>query len=217
MLINSSTNDAVQSNKNKALCRLHNMRLSRWCERNILYTGTRLPGLVWIWTYNVSEQKSVGFINKSVQLVYLNPLKPSGYYMYHSPILRSAHTVYLCVLCGSQNKAIISLYSNNWSDFVTERACLLRGTSRIFNKFGFSSWKVYNALAHAASARSCILQCRPVGTAAQILHPARQDDTWSEWDTKLVPNVLSTSDVKVNTFVQGNNIFTQKRFSVGVL
>jgi len=37
-----------------------------------------------------------------------NPSKPSGHYMYHqvkhSAILRSAHTVYLCVLCGSQNK-----------------------------------------------------------------------------------------------------------------
>jgi hypothetical protein len=35
-------------------------------------------------------------------------IKPSGYYMYHhvyhSQILRSAHTVYLCVLCASQNK-----------------------------------------------------------------------------------------------------------------
>jgi len=29
--IHSSTNDAVQSNKNKALCLLHNMRCSRWC------------------------------------------------------------------------------------------------------------------------------------------------------------------------------------------
>ena len=34
--------------------------------------------------------------------------KPGGYYMYHqvqhSQILRSAHTVYLCVLCGSENR-----------------------------------------------------------------------------------------------------------------
>ena len=42
----SSTNDAVQSNKNKEFCHLHNMRRSRWCERNVLYTCTRLPGLV---------------------------------------------------------------------------------------------------------------------------------------------------------------------------
>ena len=31
----------------------------------------------------------------------------------HSAIPRSVHTVYLCVLCGSENKAIISLYSIN--------------------------------------------------------------------------------------------------------
>ena len=37
-----------------------------------------------------------------------NPLQPSGHYMYYrlsiQQLLRSAHTVYLCVLCGSQNK-----------------------------------------------------------------------------------------------------------------
>jgi hypothetical protein len=39
---------------------------------------------------------------------FFNSLKPSGYYMYHqvqhSAILLSAHTLYLCVLCGYQNK-----------------------------------------------------------------------------------------------------------------
>ena len=37
-----------------------------------------------------------------------NTVKPSGHFVYnqlqHSAILRSAHTVYLCVLCGSENK-----------------------------------------------------------------------------------------------------------------
>jgi hypothetical protein len=37
-----------------------------------------------------------------------SPLKPSGNYMYqqvyHYKILRSAYTVYFCVLCGSENK-----------------------------------------------------------------------------------------------------------------
>jgi len=40
----------------------------------------------------------------------LNILKPSGHYMYHqfynSQILLSAHTVYLCILCGSQKKRL---------------------------------------------------------------------------------------------------------------
>ena len=47
--------------------------------------------------------------------MYLNTLKPSGHYtyrqVYHSPILRSAHTVYLCVFCGSQNKQRFYVFS----------------------------------------------------------------------------------------------------------
>jgi len=40
-------------------------------------------------------------------------------------ILRSAHTAYLCVLCGSQNKtAIISLYSIKWLVFMTVMDCV---------------------------------------------------------------------------------------------
>ena len=49
----------------------------------------------------------------------ITPLKPSGYYTYHqvkhSEILPSVRTVYLCVLCGSQNKQRFGL-------------CLLCGT-----------------------------------------------------------------------------------------
>ena len=45
----------------------------------------------------------------------LNPLKLSGYIMYHhvqhTKILRSAHTVYLCVLYGSQNKQRLFPYT----------------------------------------------------------------------------------------------------------
>jgi hypothetical protein len=40
---------------------------------------------------------------------------PSGNYVYHqvqlSTILRSAHTVYLCVLCGSENKQRLFPYT----------------------------------------------------------------------------------------------------------
>ena len=39
-------------------------------------------------------------------------------------ILRSAHTMYLCVLYGAQNKAIIFLYSINWLVFITETECV---------------------------------------------------------------------------------------------
>ena len=34
------------------------------------------------------------------------------------------HTVYLCVLCGSENKPIISLYSINWLVCITETECV---------------------------------------------------------------------------------------------
>ena len=51
-----------------------------------------------------------------------NPLKPSGHYMYrqwslYAPpglalkIPRSAHTLYLCVLCGSRNKRRLFPYT----------------------------------------------------------------------------------------------------------
>jgi hypothetical protein len=42
--------------------------------------------------------------------------KPSGYYTYRQvsyyKILRSAHTVYLCVLCVSQNKQRLFPYTS---------------------------------------------------------------------------------------------------------
>ena len=45
-------------------------------------------------------------------------------------ILRSAHTVYLCVLCGSQNKQRLFHCTalTDWLDFITDEMCLLRGT-----------------------------------------------------------------------------------------
>ena len=44
-----------------------------------------------------------------------NPPKPRGYFtyhqVYHSTILCSAHALYLCVLCGSQNKQRLFPYT----------------------------------------------------------------------------------------------------------
>jgi len=47
-----------------------------------------------------------------------------------STILRSAHTVYLCVLCGSENKQRLFHCTTltGWFIFITEMECLLRGT-----------------------------------------------------------------------------------------
>ena len=55
-------------------------------------------------------------------------------------ILRSAHTVYLCVLCGSENKQGLFPYTalTDWSFYNQCRDCLLRSTSRIFKSDGYS-------------------------------------------------------------------------------
>jgi len=47
-------------------------------------------------------------------------------------ILRSAHTVYLCVLYGSQNKQWLLPIQHSLAVFITERECLLCGTDWIF-------------------------------------------------------------------------------------
>ena len=39
-------------------------------------------------------------------------------------ILRSAHTVYLCVLCGSENKQRLFHCSIDWLLFITETECV---------------------------------------------------------------------------------------------
>jgi len=39
-------------------------------------------------------------------------------------ILRSAHTVYLCLLRISEQTAFISLYSINWQVYITETECV---------------------------------------------------------------------------------------------
>ena len=60
-------------------------------------------------------------------------LEPSGYYIYrnveHSLIPPSAHTVYLCVLCGSENKQRLFPYTalTDWF-YNQDGVCLLRGT-----------------------------------------------------------------------------------------
>jgi len=54
-------------------------------------------------------------INQCKNEIYFKPLKPSGHYTYRqiypSTILRSAHTVYLSVLYGSQNKQPLLSYT----------------------------------------------------------------------------------------------------------
>jgi hypothetical protein len=75
--------------------------------------------LLWKWYIN-SETRRKFVIQEILNydpkyLTLLNPLNPSGHSMYrqvsHSTIVRSAHTVYLCVLCGSQNKQRLFPYT----------------------------------------------------------------------------------------------------------
>ena len=51
-----------------------------------------------------------------------NPPKLSGYFIYHqvyhSTILRSTHTVYLCALCGSENKQRLFPYTELTGSFL---------------------------------------------------------------------------------------------------
>ena len=54
-------------------------------------------------------------------------------------ILRSAHTVYLCVLCGSENKQRLFPYTALTDWFLNRsRECLLRGTNWVFNSDRYS-------------------------------------------------------------------------------
>jgi hypothetical protein len=66
---------------------------------------------------------------RSLSKSFFNNLKPSGLFAYRqveqSTILRSAHTMYLCVLCGSENKQPLFPYTalTDWV-FITETDCV---------------------------------------------------------------------------------------------
>ena len=70
-------------------------------------------------------------------------------------ILRSAHTVYLCVLCGSQNKQRLFPYTalTDWF-YNQDGECLLRATDCIFNCNYFTLISVHNALQDTAFSRN---------------------------------------------------------------
>jgi len=64
-------------------------------------------------------------------LIQFFPLLKCIYFFWHpgTIIPRSTHAVYLCVLCGSQNKQRLFPYTalTDWS-YSREEVCLLRGT-----------------------------------------------------------------------------------------
>jgi hypothetical protein len=75
----------------------------------------------------------------NLRVMYINPSKPSGHYMYHQFNIQQfyvlPHTVCLCVLCGSQNKKRLFPYTDLTDWFYNrDGMCLLRGTNcTIFN------------------------------------------------------------------------------------
>ena len=64
----------------------------------------------------------MGVIFNDTNITGSRPLNLSGHYMYrhveHSEILHSTHTLYLCVLCGSQNKQPLFPYTTLTDWFV---------------------------------------------------------------------------------------------------
>jgi len=80
-------------------------------------------------------------------------LKPSGYYMYHqvrhSAILRFAHTVYLCVLCGSETKQRLFPYATLTDWFLLHR----------FSSLKPSGYYMYHQVRHSAILRSAHTVC----------------------------------------------------------
>ena len=119
-----------------------------------------LRGTDWVFIYNstfclhsvfvcfvwISEQTAIislystdwlGFITET-ECVYCAVRTRSLYI-----ILRSAHTVYLCVLCGYHNKQPLFPYTTltDWF-FITETVCLLRGTDWVFKGMTEKSFKL---------------------------------------------------------------------------
>ena len=58
----------------------------------------------------------------------INPLNPSGHYMYHQFNIHNStfcpHSVFMCFVWISEQTAIISLYNINWLVFITETECV---------------------------------------------------------------------------------------------
>ena len=78
-------------------------------------------------------------ISRTAKDVIFNPSKSNGYFIYHQiqhekkNSVACPHSVLMCFVWVSEQTAIISLYSANWSIFVTgDGECLMRGTNWVF-------------------------------------------------------------------------------------
>jgi len=109
--------------------------LLRGTDWIFIYNSTFCPHsvfmcFVWIW-----EQTATISLYSNNWLVFITEREcvycavRTGYLYI---ILRSAHTVYLCVLCGSENKQRLFPYTTLTGFYNQKGVCLLRGTDWIF-------------------------------------------------------------------------------------
>ena len=92
--------------------------------------------------------------------------------------------MYVCVLCGSQNKtAIISLYSINLSVFKTEAECLLRGTKWVFKSDKYSF--VLKGLKYSGVNRSNMSSSSCNNLDSQINQKQIKNTYWNERTAKV--------------------------------
>jgi hypothetical protein len=73
----------------------------------------------------------------TVSKVKFNPLSPTGHYMYHQFNIQQFYVLptqlYLCVLCGSENKQRLFPYTTLTGWFYNQyEKCLQRGTDWVF-------------------------------------------------------------------------------------
>ena len=76
--------------------------------------------------------------------------------LYLAEILCSAHKTFMSFAWISKQTAIISLYSINLSDFITEAECFLRGTSWVFKSDRYSF--VLKRLTFRQTTQTCAVQ-----------------------------------------------------------
>ena len=119
-LLNSS-NDATLTKGTQAACRYVLSRLhAHFLSNFMLVSCNAVTFMGQLQGYSTILSATLISIHQTSNIIVLqyallsssNSLQPSGHYMYHnSTTLRSAHTVYLCVLYGSENKQRLFLYT----------------------------------------------------------------------------------------------------------
>ena len=119
-LLNSS-NDATLTKGRQAACRyVPSCLYAHFLSNFMLVSCNAVTFMGQLRCYSTILSPTLMLIHQTSNIIALqyallsssNSLQPSGHCMYHnSTTLRSAHTVYLCVLCGSENKQRLFPYT----------------------------------------------------------------------------------------------------------